>query len=266
MRLDQRVLELGLADTRTRAQGLILSGAIRVNGQVVLKAGMAVSQTAEIEQVSDPLPYVSRGGLKLAHGLRSFGIDPTGWTVIDVGASTGGFTDCWLQAGAAKVYAVDVGYGQLAWKLRQDARVAVFERVNARWLNLERLNRSRPVDGVSVDASFIGLKLLIEPIRQLVRQDGLVIALIKPQFEAGRGALAKGGVVKDPAVHRSVLNTVIEDARRLGFETQGLTPSPIRGPRGNIEFLALLGQSQVGQQRSWSVDLAVDEAWRGGDL
>ena len=261
MRLDQQVLALGLAESKSRAQALILGGAIAVNGKVVRKSGILVDESSTVTQVALANPYASRGGIKLAHALKTFSVSPQGWRIIDLGASTGGFTDCWLQHGAEQVYAVDVGYGQLAWKLRQDPRVHVFERTNARYLTMAQLNLSEPVEAASVDASFISLKLLLGPLRQLVAKDGLVIALIKPQFEAGPALVGKGGVVRDPNVHERVIKTVLADAERLGFVAQGLASSPIRGPEGNIEFLVRLG---AGPGRSIAIVDVVEHAWQRG--
>ncbi len=259
VRLDQRVVEVGLAPSRSRAQASILAGAVTVNGEVVTKAGTLVDSTATVVLTSDPNPYASRGGLKLVHALETFHIDPHGWTIIDIGASTGGFTDCWLQHGASGVYAVDVGYGQLAWKLRQDPRVTVIERTNARYLTREQLPQVGRIDAASVDASFIGLRLLLAPLRALVAEDGYVIGLIKPQFEAGPDLLGKGGVVRDPDVHRKVLRDVVRDAEQIGWLAQALTASPIRGPQGNIEFLALFGGSSA---TPLAIDTVVDQAWQ----
>ncbi len=262
MRLDQMVVQRGLADSRSRAQALILAGRVTVDGKLAQRAGLAVDERAQIEVRGDPNPYVSRGGLKLAHALKGFELDPQGWTVVDIGASTGGFTDCWLQAGAFRVYAVDVGYGQLAWKLRQNPKVAVFERTNGRWLTLAQLDRSQPVDVGSVDASFIGLKLLLGPLRSIVKAEGKLVALVKPQFEAGPKALSKGGVVRDRRVHREVLQRVIGEAASLGWFVERLTPSPIRGPRGNLEFFALLGAERLA---AVTVEAVVEEAWQMED-
>lgn len=237
---------------------MILAGAVRVDGEVVRKAGTPVSEETQLEMSHDPNPYVSRGGLKLASGLERFAIRPTDWTVVDVGASTGGFTDCWLRAGARQVYAVDVGYGQLAWRLRQDPRVVVLERTNARFLSLALMGRQDPVDAASVDASFIGLKLLLAPLAEVVASAGIVIGLIKPQFEAGPQALGKGGVVRDPETHRRVLATVLEDADRLGWGCRQVVPSPLRGPEGNIEFLALF---ERGPATPIAIEEVVLEAW-----
>jgi 23S rRNA (cytidine1920-2'-O)/16S rRNA (cytidine1409-2'-O)-methyltransferase len=212
-----------------------------VDGEPVDKAGHLVSPEARIE-ITAPLPYVSRGGIKLAAALDAFQVDPTGWICADVGASTGGFTDCLLQRGAARVYAIDVGYGQLAWSLRNDARVVVLERTNARYL--QGLPGNVMVDLVTIDVSFISLQLILPMARGWLQPDGRVIALIKPQFEAGREQVQRGGVVKDLAVHREVLLKTLTFAMGLGLAPQGIIPSPLRGPAGNIEYLAYLCQDQ----------------------
>jgi 23S rRNA (cytidine1920-2'-O)/16S rRNA (cytidine1409-2'-O)-methyltransferase len=239
MRLDVRVHELGLAESREQAKRLILAGEVLVDGQLVDRAAAKVSLEAQIEVRAKP-PYVSRGGLKLEHALDVFGIEVAGLVVADLGASTGGFTDCMLQRGAARVYAVDVGYGQLHWSLRQDPRVTVMERVNARHLqSLPEL-----IDLVTIDASFISLRLLLPAAGRLLRPEGAVVALIKPQFEAGARLVGKGGVVRETSVHRLVLHRVIESALGEGWTLRGLTPSPITGPKGNIEFLVWFDHSQ----------------------
>jgi 23S rRNA (cytidine1920-2'-O)/16S rRNA (cytidine1409-2'-O)-methyltransferase len=231
-RLDVLLVERGLAETRERAQALIMAGAVSVGGRVLDKAGMQVDKAADIT-LREPLPYVSRGGYKLAGALDAFGVDPAGWVCADVGASTGGFTDVLLQRGAVKVYAIDVGYGQLAWKLRQDARVKVMDRVNARYL--EAL--PEPVDLVVIDVSFISLELVLGAARRWLKLQGQIIALIKPQFEAGRELVAKGGIVRDPKVHAAVVAKVKAFAQSSGFDVLAVTPSPIRGTEGNVEFL-----------------------------
>jgi len=233
--LDCLVHQLGLAESRERARQLIMAGRVSVNGQVMDKPGARVPNTARIE-VAAGLPYVSRGGLKLEAALRAFGVDVQGQVAIDVGASTGGFTDCLLQHGAARVYAIDVGYGQLAWRLRQDARVIVMERVNVRYLQ----GLPEPVDLASMDVSFISLKLVWPAVLPLLKPAGQVIALIKPQFEAGRRQVGKGGVVRDAAIHRAVLEDVLGWAVSHGLHVRGCIPSPILGPAGNVEFLAHL--------------------------
>jgi 23S rRNA (cytidine1920-2'-O)/16S rRNA (cytidine1409-2'-O)-methyltransferase len=234
--LDLLLTEKGLVESRNKAQALIMAGKISVDGRVVYKPGLQISPTSSIAIQEEP-PYASRGGLKLVAALDAFALDPTGWVCADVGASTGGFTDVLLQRGALRVYAVDVGYGQLAWKLRQDRRVIVMERTNARYLE----TLSETVNLVTIDASFISLKLLLPVVAKWLASPAAVIALIKPQFEAGRGQVGKGGVVRDPAIHRQVLDQAVGYAIQSGFTVLGLIPSPITGPAGNHEFLIYLG-------------------------
>ncbi|ADU51279.1 hemolysin A [Thermaerobacter marianensis DSM 12885] len=238
-RLDVLLVERGWFDSRSRARAAILAGRVRVDGRVVDKAGATVDPGAQIEVAGDPIPYVSRGGLKLEHALRTFNLTGAvqGAVCADIGASTGGFTDCLLQHGARKVYAIDVGYGQLAWRLRQDPRVVVMERVNARYLAPSDL--AEPVHLVTVDVSFISLRLILPAALGVLAPGGGVVALVKPQFEAGPADVGKGGVVRDPAVHRRVLEDVTAAADQLGLTLLGLTASPIRGADGNREFLAL---------------------------
>ncbi len=237
-RLDQRVVTLGLAPSRQRAQALIMGGKILVDRQRVDKPGVRVDDGAEITLKGEDIPYVSRGGLKLASALDATGLTVDGWTCMDVGASTGGFTDCLLQRGAAKVYAVDVGYGQLAWKLRQDTRVIVIERTNIR--SLTRAQVPVDIDLVAIDTSFISLKIVVPATLPFLKPGGTILALIKPQFEVGRGQVGKGGVVRDPRQRETVVQEL-----KLFFSQQGLscgpvTPSPILGPKGNQEFIILL--------------------------
>jgi 23S rRNA (cytidine1920-2'-O)/16S rRNA (cytidine1409-2'-O)-methyltransferase len=227
------MVERGLAASRQQAQRLIMAGQVTVDDQVVDKPGTKIPGDAPIV-VDAGQPYVSRGGLKLAAALDAFHLDVDGWVAADVGASTGGFTDCLLQRGAKKVYAIDVGYGQLAWKLRQDARVVARERTNARYLE----HLPEPVDLVTIDVSFISLKLIVPPAAGWLRPTGQIVALIKPQFEAGRTQVGKGGVVRDPEVHRAVLIELIGWAHSRWLGLAGLIPSPITGPAGNVEFLA----------------------------
>jgi 23S rRNA (cytidine1920-2'-O)/16S rRNA (cytidine1409-2'-O)-methyltransferase len=234
-RLDVAVHERGLAESRERARRLILSGEVTVNGQPVSQPSSPVQADAAIG-LRQGLPHVSRGGLKLARALEVFGVSPLGWVAADVGASTGGFTDCLLQAGAQRVYAIDVGYGQLAWTLRQDPRVVVMERTNARYL--EAL--PEPVQLVTIDVSFISLRLILPQAGKWLAPCGQLIALVKPQFEAGAGQVGKGGVVRDSAVHRRVLTELLGWAVEQGWRVAGLTCSPVRGPKGNVEFLAWL--------------------------
>lgn len=241
-RLDVLLTERGLLDSRQKAQATIMSGIVFVNGQRVDKAGTAVSNDALIEIRGTTLPYVSRGGLKLEKAMQTFPLTLTGKICADIGASTGGFTDCMLQNGAKKVYAVDVGYGQLDWKLRNDARVVCMERTNARYLTHEDIPEE--LDFASVDVSFISLKLIFPALYGLLREGGEIACLIKPQFEAGREKVGKKGVVRDPAVHLEVLEHFLIHAKENHFTVLGITYSPIRGPEGNIEYLGFLRKSE----------------------
>ena len=236
VRLDVLLTERGLAESRSRAQALVMAGKVRVGGEIVTKAGTQIPAEADIS-VDSGLPYVSRGGLKLAAALNAFQIDPTGLVCADVGASTGGFTEVLLQQGATRVYAIDVGYGQLAWKLRQNERVTVMERTNAR--HVETL--PEPVSLVTIDVSFISLQLILPTIIKWLVLPALVIPLVKPQFEAGKAQVGKGGVVRDRAIHRQVLKDTIAYAGSIGLTLLGLIPSPITGPAGNYEFFACFG-------------------------
>jgi 23S rRNA (cytidine1920-2'-O)/16S rRNA (cytidine1409-2'-O)-methyltransferase len=271
VRLDQLLVQRGLAETRGKAQALILAGAVRVAGAQRTKAGEQIAEDALVELI-EALPYASRGGYKLAYALDSFALDPAGLIALDVGASTGGFTDVLLQRGAARVYAVDVGYGLIDWRLRQDPRVVLIERTNIRYL--EELPRTEnrelrtgepenqePADQESeqsaicdlqsailaqcatIDVSFISLKLVLPAVQRLIAPDAWIVALIKPQFEAGAAQVGKGGVVRDPAVHAAVLRAVLAMATEGGLAPHGLARSPITGPAGNVEFLAWLGGS-----------------------
>jgi 23S rRNA (cytidine1920-2'-O)/16S rRNA (cytidine1409-2'-O)-methyltransferase len=235
IRLDELILARGLAASRTQAQRLILAGLVRQGDRVLDKAGQLVAADIELH-VESGLPFVSRGGLKLAAALDAFGVAPVGWVCADIGASTGGFTDCLLQRGAARVYAVDVGYGQLAWSLRQDARVVSIERTNIRHLTA----LPEPVALATVDVSFIGLALVLPHIARLLAPGGQIIALIKPQFEVGKGLVGKGGVVRDPKLHAAVIEKVLAEASAIGLHPAGVIPSPITGPAGNVEFLVRL--------------------------
>ena len=237
-RLDVLLVERGLAESRSRAQAVIMAGEVYVNGQKADKSGMEVDITANIEVRGSACPYVSRGGLKLEKALRNFGVAPTGYVCSDSGASTGGFTDCLLQQGASKVFAIDVGYGQLAWKIRNDPRVVVMERTNIRYVTLEDLGE--PLDLSVIDVSFISLGLVLPVVKTLLKPTGQVLCLIKPQFEAGKDKVGKKGVVRDPAVHEEVLQNFISLAKSLDFTIRNLTFSPVKGPEGNIEFLAHL--------------------------
>lgn len=238
IRLDQLVFELGLAESRERAKAAVMSGVVYVDGQRSDKPGNQVSPDARIELRGASCPYVSRGGFKLEKALRVFEIDPTGFVCIDCGASTGGFTDVLLKNGAARVYAVDVGYGQLAWSLRSDKRVTVMERQNARLLTPELFPET--MDMAVMDLSFISVRLVLPAVRGVIKDGAPVVCLIKPQFEAGRADVGKKGVVRDPAVHLRVLREFLDFAPGAGYTVMGLDYSPIRGPEGNIEYLAYL--------------------------
>jgi 23S rRNA (cytidine1920-2'-O)/16S rRNA (cytidine1409-2'-O)-methyltransferase len=238
-RLDKRMVDLALVAGRERARALILAGQVVVNGHTANKAGQLVGQDDEITLRTQDHPYVSRGALKLVHALDHFGIDPTGAVALDVGASTGGFTDVLLRRGAARVYAIDVGYGQLAWSLRQDPRVVVLERENIRYLDPAAI--PEPCDLAVIDVSFISLTLILDKVRELLADPGKsIVALIKPQFEAGKDQVGKGGVVRDPAVHQQVIDKIRDWADRGNYKVGPVLESPIRGPAGNIEFLILL--------------------------
>ena len=235
IRADQLLVARGLAESRTRAQALIMAGAVFSGERKLAKAGEMLAEDAALDVRGKDHPWVSRGGIKLDHGLTHFGFDVTGATALDVGSSTGGFTDVLLTRGAAKVYAVDVGTNQLAWKLRQDPRVVVLEQTNARSLTAEQV--PEPVDIVVCDASFIGLAKVLEAPLKLARPGATLVALVKPQFEAGRAEVGKGGVVRDPAVHERVCTETKGWVEAQGWTVLGVTPSPITGPEGNIEFL-----------------------------
>jgi len=235
-RLDVLVVEHGLAESRAKAQAIIAAGQVLVNGQVLNKCGQQVPVSAKIELLSNPCPYVSRGGLKLAYGLSCFQIDVTGLVCMDVGASTGGFTDCLLQHGAQRVYAVDVGYGQLDWRLRNDSRVVVLEKQNIRHMALNLI--PEPIDLLVMDVSFISLKTALPPALPFLRPDGRMVALIKPQFEAGRQEVGKGGVIRDLEVRQGVVRDLKAFfTQTLGLDILGLVTSPISGAKGNEEYL-----------------------------
>lgn len=237
-RLDVLLVSKGLATSRKRALGLILAGKVLVNDDKVTKAGARVPENASIRITGNDMRYVSRGGIKLEAAIRTFQIDIAGCKCLDVGASTGGFTDCLLQHGANHVIAVDVGYGQLDWKLRTDPRVTVLERTNIRYLTRAHLDES--VDLACIDVSFISLKLALPAILQFIKSNGHIICLIKPQFEVGKGLVGKRGVVRDPALHKAVIDNLDKTFWDLGLRRLGLIPSPILGAKGNQEFLALL--------------------------
>jgi 23S rRNA (cytidine1920-2'-O)/16S rRNA (cytidine1409-2'-O)-methyltransferase len=245
-RLDKVLVSRGLAPSRERAQALILAGAVVVDGQPQVKAGTLIRPGAAVRLAHDPQPYVSRGGLKLERALDVFHIDPRGRIAMDVGASTGGFTDCLLQHGARRVYAIDVGYGQLAWKLQQDTRVVNLQRCNIRHLRWEEVGEH--VDLAVVDTSFISLTLVIPPTLTFLKEGGRLLTLIKPQFEVGRGEVGKGGVVRDKEKHRRVVERITQFAEGLGLSPHGVIESPFLGPKGNKEFF-LYCERPHGEQR-----------------
>ena len=234
-RLDVLVVEAGLAESREKAKALIMAGVIYVDNQKADKAGTAYPEGTQVELRGNKMPYVSRGGFKLEKAMKTFPIDLSGCVTMDIGASTGGFTDCMLQNGAKKVYAVDVGYGQLAWKLRSDSRVVNLERTNVRYLTPEQV--PEPLDFFSVDVCFISLKLVLPAVRPFLKENGTAVCLIKPQFEAGRDKVGKKGVVRDRKTHKEVIRQIVDFAPAAGFLPLGLDYSPIRGPEGNIEYL-----------------------------
>ena len=242
-RLDVLLTERMFADTRSKAQAIIMSGNVYVNGQKADKPGVSYEETVDIEVRGAVCPYVSRGGLKLEKALRDFGVKPDGYVCSDSGASTGGFTDCLLQQGASKVFAIDVGYGQLDWKIRSDPRVVVMERTNIRYVTPEQLGE--PLDLSVIDVSFIGLEIVLPTIKTLLKPTGQVLCLIKPQFEAGKENVGKKGVVREPKIHQMVLDNFVSLVDGLGFKILGLTFSPVKGPEGNIEFLGHLSLDDV---------------------
>ena len=268
-RLDVLVVAKGLAASRQLAQGYIMAGQIFVNGRREDKPGASFEEEAVLEFHGKTLPYVSRGGLKLEKALQVFPLDLHDKVCLDIGASTGGFTDCMLQNGARKVYAVDVGYGQLAYKLRTDPRVVCMEKTNVRYLTPDKL--AEPGDFASVDVSFISLKLVLPPLLDLLSDDAELVCLVKPQFEAGRDKVGKKGVVRDKAVHREVLETTCAAALALGLAIRGLDYSPIKGPEGNIEYLLYLskqngnGEGMSAEAPAAAIDRAVSESHAGLD-
>ena len=242
-RLDVLLTEQGFADSRSKAQAIIMSGMVYVDGQKADKPGISYEENVAIEVRGAVCPYVSRGGLKLEKALRDFGVKPEGFVCSDSGASTGGFTDCLLQQGAKKVFAIDVGYGQLDWKIRSDERVVVMERTDIRYVTPEQLGE--PLDLSVIDVSFIGLEIVLPTIKTLLKPTGQVLCLIKPQFEAGKENVGKKGVVRDAKIHQMVLDNFVSLVDGLGFRILGLTFSPVKGPEGNIEFLGHLTLDDV---------------------
>ena len=250
-RLDVLLVNRGFAPSREKAKTMIMEGNVFVAGQREDKAGTLIQEDAVIEIKGPTLAYVSRGGLKLEKAMKNFGLTLDGKVCMDVGASTGGFTDCMLQNGAVKVFSVDVGYGQLAWSLRQDPRVVCMEKTNIRYVTPEQIGEQ--VDFVSIDVSFISLTTVLGPVKELMKQDGQIVCLIKPQFEAGREKVGKKGVVREPETHLEVIDKVISFAKDLGFSVLDLEYSPIKGPEGNIEYLLYLqndGQAELPEKLS----------------
>lgn len=246
IRLDIAVAQRGLAESREKAKALIMAGQVYLNGQKELKAGATVKPDDEIEVRGSRNPFVSRGGLKLQKAAEKFDIDLADCICMDIGASTGGFTDCMLTHGAKKVYSIDVGYGQLAWKLRTDERVVNMERTNFRYVTHEQIPED--IDFASVDVSFISLKIILPVLRELLKGDGQAVCLIKPQFEAGREKIGKKGVVRDPQVHIEVIENIVAFALENGFDVKNLDFSPIKGPEGNIEYLMHIQKSDDPQK------------------
>lgn len=255
-RLDVMLVEQGLAESREKAKAIIMSGIVYVDGEKEDKAGSTFAETASIEVRGKTLKYVSRGGLKLEKAMQVFPIELEGKVCMDVGASTGGFTDCMLQNGAVKVYSVDVGYGQLAWKLREDERVICMEKTNIRYVKPEDIDDK--IEFASVDVSFISLSKVLPPLRDLLKEDAEVVCLIKPQFEAGREKVGKKGVVRDKSVHVEVIENVSCFALTSGFEILGLDFSPVKGPEGNIEYLIHLRKTDEIQEN----DILLEEDYK----
>ena len=260
-RLDVLLVKRNLASSREKAKAIIMSGNVFVDGQREDKAGTSFPEEVQIEVRGHALPYVSRGGLKLEKAMKNFDVSMEGKVCTDVGSSTGGFTDCMLQNGAVKVFAIDVGHGQLDWKLRQDERVVCMEKTNIRYVTPEDIEE--PVDFSSIDVSFISLTKVLLPVRNLLSQDGQIVCLIKPQFEAGREKVGKKGVVRDPAVHKEVIEKVIVFAKEQYLQPLALDFSPIKGPEGNIEYLLYLQKKPEGTEMTdgdMDVDAVVGQA------
>jgi 23S rRNA (cytidine1920-2'-O)/16S rRNA (cytidine1409-2'-O)-methyltransferase len=257
LRADDLLVQRGLAENRSKARALIMAGDVRSKDNVITKPGHLLEPGADIV-IAERRRYVSRGGLKLAHALDAFGLDPAGMTAADIGASTGGFTDCLLQRGAKRVYAIDVGYGQLAYSLRTDPRVVVLERINARELTV----LPELVDLVTIDVSFISLRLIVPTAYRISQPEGRLLALIKPQFEAGRDAVGRTGVVRDGRVHRQVLRDIVQSLDAEGWRVAGLTKSPIEGPAGNVEFLGSFEK----REGTFHWESAIDQVLTAGTL
>ncbi len=263
-RLDLALFEQGYAESREKAKALIMSGIVYVNDQKEIKAGRDIKDDDVIEVRGSALKYVSRGGLKLEKAMQSFPIDLNEKFCMDIGASTGGFTDCMLQNGASKVYSIDVGYGQLAWKLRSDERVVNLERTNFRYVTKETIPED--IDFASVDVSFISLKLILPVMHTLLKDGGEAVCLIKPQFEAGRENVGKKGVVRDPAIHETVIKTIAEFANEQCFEVLGLEHSPVKGPEGNIEYLMYIKKCSDPQNNADIISTAFELVKRSHEV
>lgn len=255
-RLDNFLVENNYVQTRSKAQSLIMSGCVYINNQKAIKAGEQIKGDEQIEVRGSSLKYVSRGGLKLEKSITAFDLDLHGKTCMDIGASTGGFTDCMLQNGAAKVYSIDVGYGQMAWKLRNDDRVINMERKNFRYITKNDIPEE--IDFFSVDVSFISLELILPSAFDLLKTDGCAVCLIKPQFEAGKDKVGKKGVVRDSSVHKEVIDKVFGFTRNIGFKIYGLDFSPIKGPEGNIEYLMFIGKD--GENAEIDIDGVIERS------
>lgn len=257
-RLDVLLVNKGLADSREKAKSIIMSGIVYVDNNKEDKAGSTFDVNANIEVRGNTLRYVSRGGLKLEKAMDNFGVTLDGKVTMDVGASTGGFTDCMLQNGAVKVYSVDVGHGQLAWKLRNDERVVCMEKTNIRYVTPEDIDDK--IEFASIDVSFISLTKVLPPVKELLTDNGEIVCLIKPQFEAGREKVGKKGVVRDKKVHEEVIETIVSYARAIGFKTRALSFSPIKGPEGNIEYLLYITKDDKCEDIMFDIKALVEES------
>lgn len=259
-RLDVMMVNRGLAESREKAKAIIMSGIVYVDNIKEDKAGSTFDEKAQIEVRGNTLKYVSRGGLKLEKAMDCFGVSLAGKVAMDVGSSTGGFTDCMLQNGAVKVYSVDVGHGQLAWKLRNDERVVCMEKTNIRYVTPDDIEDR--IEFASIDVSFISLTKVLPPVKELLTDDGEIVCLIKPQFEAGREKVGKKGVVRDQKVHVEVVEMIVDFARQIGFKTLGLSYSPIKGPEGNIEYLLYITKDQTKENKEFDIKAMVEESHR----
>ena len=259
-RLDVMMVNRGLAESREKAKAIIMSGIVYVDNIKEDKAGSTFDEKAQIEVRGNTLKYVSRGGLKLEKAMDCFGVSLAGKVAMDVGSSTGGFTDCMLQNGAVKVYSVDVGHGQLAWKLRNDERVVCMEKTNIRYVTPDDIEDR--IEFASIDVSFISLTKVLPPVKELLTDDGEIVCLIKPQFEAGREKVGKKGVVRDQKVHVEVVEMIVDFARQIGFITLDLSYSPIKGPEGNIEYLLYITKDQTKENKEFDIKAMVEESHR----